>query len=164
MRDSGYAQVFDSVDVLYAGHGAGRARPTNKTAKMSTFAAVVAFHDAQGMVGNIAPGLLGDNPECAYCDAQVVMKALPLGEACTVSQLKTLVAFKEGICFMPRDYEACAAYILGVWSSATPATKLSLDLNLVQRILGPDTYRAMAAEREEIYQEFHQRFRRIEML
>jgi hypothetical protein len=159
IRDEGFTQVYDSPDVLFAGHGAGRARPTSQTAKMSTFKTVVAFHDAQGMVGNISPGLLGDNPECAYNDVHVVKQSLPLSEACTMSQLKTLVAFKEGICYMPRDNEACAAYIRETWRTSTPAEKLTLDLNLVQRILGESVYVDMAAERDQILRDFCARFR-----
>lgn len=154
----GFTQVYESPDVLFAGHGAGRARPTSKTARLSTFDDVVAFHDAQGMVGNIAPGLLGDNPAIAYNDVEVVQRALPLDEACTRSQLKTLVAFKEGICHMPRDNEACAAFIQRVWSSSRPDQKLTYDLNLCRRVLGEAQYAVLAAERDAVYEEFKARF------
>jgi hypothetical protein len=110
---AGFAQVYESPDVLYSGHGAGRARATNQTAKLSTFADVAAFHKEAGVVGNIAPGLLGDNPRIAYNDVPTIIARLPLAQACTHAQLKTVVAFKEGISQARPDVQACADYIVG---------------------------------------------------
>ena len=110
---AGFAQVYESPDVLYSGHGAGRARATNQTAKLSTFADVAAFHKEAGVVGNNAPGLLGDNPRIAYNDVPTIIARLPLAQACTHAQLKTVVAFKEGISQARPDVQACADYIVG---------------------------------------------------
>ena len=158
LRECGYTQVFDSPHVVYAGHGAGRARATGKTAQMSSFSDIVAFHDSQGMVGNIAPGLLGDNPACAYNDVATVVRALPLAGACTQSRLRTLVAFKEGVSPIPRYNDACAAYVRAAWPTATDAEKLTFDLNLCQRSLGATVYNAMAVERDAIFASFLSQF------
>jgi hypothetical protein len=80
---------------------------------VSTFADVAAFHKEAGVVGNNAPGLLGDNPRIAYNDVPTIIARLPLAQACTHAQLKTVVAFKEGISQARPDVQACADYIVG---------------------------------------------------
>jgi hypothetical protein len=158
MKEGGYAQVFASPDVIFSGHGAGRARATGQTAKLSTFADVVAFHAEAGIVGNIAPGLLGDNPRIAYNDVPTIIARLPLAEACTHAQLRTVVAFKEGISHSQRDVQACADYAVAAWPSASDADKLTLDLNVCQQGMSKPLYAALAAERDAIYHELTEKF------
>ena len=147
----GYAQVFESPDVLFSGHGAGRARATGQTARLSTVADLAAFLAEAGVVANIAPGLLGDNPRIAYNDVPTIVARLPLAQACTHAQLRTIVAFKEGISRSAQDVQACADYVLSVWPRASDAEKLTLDLNVCRRGLGERRFADLAAERDAIF-------------
>lgn len=141
-------QVVNECDgIIFSGHGAGRARSTTKTAGMSTFKDVHDFFNSGQIWGNIAPGVLGDNPRIAYNDVPTILTHLPLDIACTKSQLKTKVAHKEGISTDPKHCKACAAYIESVWSTSSPDQKLCYDLNLCRKFL--KDYDGMAKQRDE---------------
>ena len=145
-----YTIVHSSPDIIYSGHGAGRSRGTAKTAEISTFKDVVAFYEETGVVGNVAPGVLGDNPRIAYNDVPTIMKHLPLDIACTQSHLKTMVSFKEGITYQKRSMKLCADYILEHWPTATEDRKLWLDINVCQQSMDKAVYTQMNNERAEI--------------
>ncbi len=144
----GYTPVYKTDGVIFSGHGAGRSRSTNKTAAMSSFEDVNNFFESNDVIGNIAPGILGDNPRIAYNDVQTIIKHLPLEIACTKSQLKTKVAYKEGITYTNKHIDNCARFINSVWSSSSNEKKLWFDLNLCQKYL--DDYEGKNKEREAI--------------
>lgn len=148
--NQGYTVVHSCPDVIYSGHGAGRSRGTAKTAGMSTFEDIVAFYEETGVVGNVAPGVLGDNPRIAYNDVPTIMKHLPLDIACTQSCLKTMVSFKEGISYHKHSMKLCADYILEHWPTATDDRKLWLDINVCQQFMDKAIYTQMNDERAEI--------------
>lgn len=143
-----YTPVYSTDGVIFSGHGAGRSRSTNKTATMSSFEDVANFFKSNGIAGNIAPGVLGDNPRIAYNDIPTIIKHLPLNIACTKSQLKTKVAHKEGITYNKKHCMDCAEYINKMWKTATNEQKLAYDLNLCQNYL--KDYEAKSKERDAI--------------
>jgi hypothetical protein len=144
----GYTPVYKADGVIFSGHGAGRSRSTNKTAAMSTFDDLGNFFLENNVVGNIAPGVLGDNPRIAYNDVPTIVKHLPLDIACTKSQLRTKVAHKEGISFQKKHCDDCARYVNKLWGTATDEQKLWYDLNLCQGYL--DDYAGKAKERDDV--------------
>jgi hypothetical protein len=143
-----YTPVYTTDGVIFSGHGAGRSHSTTKTADMSTFEDVGNFFKSHNVIGNIAPGVLGDNPRIAYNDVPTIIKHLPLDIACTKSQLKTRVAHKEGITYNKKHCVDCAKYIESIWETATDAQKLWYDLNLCQNHL--KNYTEMSKERDEV--------------
>jgi hypothetical protein len=151
VQTGGYHTVHSSPDIIYSGHGAGRARATTQTAKISSFKDVVKFYEETGIVGNVAPGLLGDNPRIAYNDVATIVKHLPLDIACTKSWLKTRVSYKEGITFISHSVKACAVYIQNVWDVSSETRKLWLDLNVCARGMTKQNYTTYSAERDKIY-------------
>ena len=144
----GYTPVYRTDGIIFSGHGAGRSRSTNKTAAMSTFDDVANFFKETGVIGNIAPGVLGDNPRIAYNDVPTIVKHLPLEIACTKSQLKTRVTHKEGIDFKKKTCDDCARFINAAWATATDEEKLTFDINLCQNYL--EDYAGKAMERDGI--------------
>ena len=148
----GYIPVHETSAVVYSGHGAGRARASTKTAAMSSFADVVAFYEEQGIVGNVAPGVLGDNPRIAYNDVPTILSHLPLHLAATKSQLATRVTYKEGIMTWPKTtIEQCAEYIVSVWDTCSDTHKLWLDATLCLSTKQKDNMKNYIEERETIY-------------
>lgn len=145
-----YRIVHESPDIIYSGHGAGRSRSTNLTAKMSTFEDVMAFYEESNVVGNIAPGILGDHPRIAYNDVDTIVKLLPLDISCTKSRLKTLVSYKEGITYSKNCMDCCANYIMKKWDSSSDDVKLWLDINVCQRSMSKRDYKRMDDERSII--------------
>jgi hypothetical protein len=139
-------------DIIYSGHGAGRARSTTKTSKMSSFNDVVAFYEEQGIVGNVAPALLGDHPRIAYNPVEAIIEKLPLHIACSSGQLRTCVTYKEGIShngFNKHEVESCAKYITEVWDSSDRNRRLWLDFAVSQRSLNKKLVDKMIKDREE---------------
>lgn len=152
IKEEGYTAVHETPAVVYSGHGAGRARASTKTAAMSSFADVVAFYEEQGIVGNVAPGVLGDNPRIAYNDVPTILSHLPLHLAATKSQLATRVTYKEGIVTWPKTLnEQCADYIAEVWSSMSDTRKLWLDATLCLSTKQKEVMQKCIEERESIY-------------
>lgn len=145
--NKGYQTVTSCDGIIFSGHGAGRSRSTTKTAGMSTYADVEAFFRSNDIWGNIAPGILGDNPRIAYNDVPTILSHLPLDIACTKSQLRTRLAHKEGISTDPKYCKMCAAHIESVWDAASPDQKLCYDLNLCRKFL--KRYEKMDAERQQ---------------
>lgn len=110
VKELGYDQfthIFNADEVtkeegrgiVFAGHGAGRTQGTSVTARMSNFDDLAAFFARNDMVANMAPGMLGDNPEIAYKPSSQILPTLPLDIACTVTKLKTRVSHKEGMTY-----------------------------------------------------------------
>ena len=138
-----YTQIYAVPDgVICAGHGAGRCQSTTTTAKMSSFDEIFDFFDRNGIAGNIAPGVLGDNPEKAYKPSSEIIGALPLDRACTTSRLRTVVAYKEGLSYNKDAQKRCAAFIAEKLETLPPGDvrRLWLDLNTVAGHLGSETY------------------------
>jgi hypothetical protein len=151
-----YTPIYKTDGVIFSGHGAGRSRSTNKTAAMSTFEDMANFFTETGVLGNIAPGVLGDNPRIAYNDVATIVKHLPLDIAATKSQLKTKVAHKEGITYNKKVSTDCANYINNVWETSTDEQKLCYDLNLCQSYLN-DSQQKMS-ERDKILERMSNEF------
>jgi hypothetical protein len=148
-----YLPIHKSPDIIYSGHGAGRSQATNKTAAASTFSDVDAFYVEAGIVGNIAPGVLGDNPRIAYNDVPTILTHLPLDIAATKSQLKTRVTYKEGIVTWPKTIvEQCADYIVNIWHVSDDNKKMWLDLNLCLSSSHKDIIKTFVEERDKIYE------------
>jgi hypothetical protein len=155
VKEQGYTPVHETPAVVYSGHGAGRARASTKTAAMSSFADVTAFYEEQGIVGNVAPGVLGDHPRIAYNDVPTILSHLPLHLAKTKSQLATRVTYKEGIVTWPKTLnEQCGDYIAKVWSTSSNNRKLWLDATLCLSTKHKETMQKCVEEREVIYAQF----------
>jgi hypothetical protein len=146
--DKNYTIVHKADGVIYSGHGAGRSRATNKTAKMSTFEDICSFCEDNHFVSNYAPGLLGDNPQIAYNDVATVVKFLPLDIACTKSWLKTVVAYKEGMDHNFKYIKTCSEYIEKNWYLVPRYKRLLYDINLCQANLS--LFKTYTKEREKI--------------
>ena len=153
-----YTTIYKCDGVIYSGHGAGRSQSTTATAKMTTFEDVVKFYDEYNIIGNIAPGILGDNPRIAYNDVNTIIKQLPLDIACTSSLLKTVVTFKEGIVYQKDYIKKCADYITKNWNISSNARKLWLDINVCAQMLKEDDFSRFIKEREEIMNQYKQLF------
>ncbi len=154
VRTEAYQVVHSSPDIIYSGHGAGRSRPTSKTAEQSTFTDVDAFYAEAGIVGNIAPGVLGDNPRIAYNDVPTILAHLPLDIAATKSKLATRVTYKEGIVTWPKTLvDQCADYIVSQWASSTDNKKMWMDLNLCLSCNAHrETIMELVKERDVVYE------------
>lgn len=149
---SGYETVYNSPDIIYSGHGAGRAQATSKTAAASTFADVDAFYRETNVVGNIAPGVLGDNPRIAYNPVPTILAHLPLDIATTHSRLATCVTYKEGIVTWPKTHvEDCAEYIVSQWPDASDNKKMWMDLNLCIGSTHKEAILEFVKTRDDIY-------------
>ncbi len=153
-----YTVVYKCDGIIYSGHGAGRSQSTTATAKMSTFEDVVNFYDEYKIIGNIAPGILGDNPRIAYNDVNTIIKQLPLDIACTRSLLKTVVTFKEGITYQKEYIKKCADYITKNWNEYVNHRKLWLDINVCSLMLKEEDFLKFTKEREEIMIQYKQQF------
>jgi hypothetical protein len=123
---------------------------------MTTFDDLGNFFREFDVVGNIAPGVLGDNPRIAYNDVATIVKHLPLDIACTKSMLRTRVAHKEGITYTARFCDDCARYINKMWLAATEEEKLWYDINLCQKYL--DNYQGKDKERNAILEKMAKEF------
>jgi hypothetical protein len=150
VAERGYAPVPEARgDVVYSGHGAGRARATGQTARMSSFDDVVAFYEAHDVAGNVAPQLLGDNPAKAYNDVATIKAKLPLGRACTHGWLRTRVSYKEGIVqpFQKREIAACGEFIHKHWDGADDVRRAWFDYGVSRAGLGAGRIAQMDAQR-----------------
>lgn len=147
---SGYFAVGDADGVVLAGHGAGRTQSASKTSRMSTFEEIKEYFDGVGVVANIAPGVLGDNPKVAYKPSDEILNNLPLGEAAGWSFLRTRVSHKEGISFKIDEVRRCARYIESVDIDATPLASIWHDIAVCRRVLTKEVAdeRTSAAEAE----------------
>ena len=149
-RSLAYDVVLDAEGgVVFAGHGAGRSQSTSETARRSTFRGLAEYFARKGIVGNIAPGVLGDNPEMAYKPSSEILPHLPLDIARTHSMLRTCVAHKEGITFRKADQVACAEYIRSVTLTDRLAP-LCCDYNLVRAHLTDAEYEDGCKRRDAI--------------
>ena len=163
LREAGelnYKPVFDAGDgVIFAGHGAGRSQSTSETARQSKFADIAAFFEKNEMVGNIAPGVLGDNPEVAYKPSSEILPKLPLSIACTSSLLKTRVSHKEGITYKKAMTCACGEYIESAGANKSEFASLWCDYNLVKSAIKPETYDAGCAMRDQLMARLESKYR-----
>jgi hypothetical protein len=130
-------------------------RATTATARMASFADVVAFYEEHDVAGNVAPALLGDSPRLAYNNADAIVAKPPLETACTHGRLRTRVAYKEGIAktFGKRGGGAvadCGAYIHAAWDAADDVRRLWLDFRVASGGLGAARLAAMQAERARV--------------
>jgi len=161
-RALGYAPVLLSTEaeagIVLAGHGAGRAQSTSETSRTSTFAGIAAYYRRHDVVGNLAPGVLGDNPEVAYKPSAEVTKHLPLGIARTVARLRTCVSHKEGMTYKKAERAACAAHIRAAVDS-DPMAPLWCDFNLVQDLLTPEEYADGCARRDALFAALDAKYR-----
>ena len=149
-----YESVFDanygdSGGVVFAGHGAGRAQSTSETARQSTFGELAAEFAKNDVVGNLAPGVLGDNPGRAYKPSIEILPHLPLDAAATRSMMRTCASHKEGLSYRKADIAACAAYIEGAYKSH-PLAPLWCDFNLVKDRLSDGAYEEGCAMRDAL--------------
>lgn len=159
-----YKVVYEADGVIYCGHGAGRSQSTRETAEKSTFEDVMSWYAECGIVGNIAPGVLGDNPRIAYKDADAIIDELPIEDACTHSQLRTRVTYKEGISYNASAKASCAEFIRKIWPHLINVTlnnrlahrKLWMDLNLCRVHLTTEEFELMRNEQNDIIDEFKQ--------
>ena len=83
-----------------------------------------------GIIGNLSPGIIGDNPEFAYKSPEEIRQYLPLGEAVYHTTLKTLVNHKEGIHY--RDNTRFAQFCVQAYAGLNDDEKLWLDVGLVR--------------------------------
>lgn len=141
--------VYSSNEVVYSGHGAGRSRSTTKTAALSTFGDIVDFFKEHDVVGNIAPGVLGDNPSSAYKPLEAVIAALPIESACTLTYLRTRVSYKEGLSFKGPDTQRCAEFIEANWDVENESI-LQYDLKAYARFL--PRLQEMVEEQNKLWQ------------
>lgn len=127
-----YEQIFDlsQTDLCFAGHGAGRSGSATSTHKRSTYEDMITYYDAVGFIGNLTPGVLGDNPAIAYKSPAEIRQKLPLDQAVYTATLKTLVNHKEGMDF--RHGKQFAQYCVASYADLAPEKQLWLDLGLVR--------------------------------
>lgn len=144
-----YTPVYSSSEVVYSGHGAGRSRSTTKTASLSTFGDIVDFFKEHDVVGNIAPGVLGDNPSSAYKPLEAVIAALPTESACTLTYLRTRVSYKEGLSFKGPETKSCAEFIEANWDVENDDI-LQYDLNASARFLS--RHQEMVEEQNKVWE------------
>ena len=145
-----YQAVFDAGDgVVFAGHGAGRAQSTSETARQSTFSELAGLFAREGIAGNLAPGVLGDNPGRAYKPSAEILPHLPLDGAATRSMMRTCASHKEGLSFRKADVAACAQYVQGAYK-AHPLAPLWCDFNLVRGHLPDADYEEGVAMRDAL--------------
>lgn len=156
-----FEQVFPDAtnreDVLFAGHGAGRSQSASATARGSTFDDMAAFFARNEMVANIAPGVIGDNPEIAYKSTAEILPHLPLHKACTTSTLRTRVSHKEGLSFKKAETADCAEYAQRAYSQ-TRMGSLWMDWNLIRSNMTDELFATVTAERDALFASLHARY------
>ena len=154
----GYQTVYECDGLIFAGHGAGRNGSTSQTASRSNFSEILNFFDENGMVGNIAPGVLGDNPKIAYKPSSEILPKLPLDISITNSRLRTLVSHKEGISFKKSENQTCAKFIIENMESR-PLASIIMDINLVQSFLGNNVFASLCNSRDSIMEILESKYR-----
>ncbi|KAI3432553.1 hypothetical protein D9Q98_004102 [Chlorella vulgaris] len=156
----GYTPVLEANGgIVFAGHGAGRTQSATQTEKQSSFQDLEEFFEQHDMVGNIAPGVLGDNPAKAYKPSAEILQHLPLDDACTWSYLRTRVAHKEGLCYKRHVVEQCAAHIQATDYEANRLLALVHDLNLVRGAVPEDEMERRVAKRDEVMGQLEAKYR-----
>lgn len=154
-----YQTVFDAGGgVIFAGHGAGRSQGTNVTARQSTFEEMETYYAEQGMVANIAPGMLGDNPVRAYKPSAEILQQLPLKEACTTSLLRTRVSHKEGMTFSKETTLSCAKFISSKYAASANHC-VWCDFNLVRSAIDEDAFQKGSEARDARMEELERVYR-----
>ena len=118
---------------------------------MSTFEEIQGYFEDVGVVANIAPGVLGDNPKVAYKPSSEILEHLPLWEAASWSMLKTRVSHKEGISFKLDEVERCSRYIQGVDLAETPLAPLWHDIAVCRRVMPEQEADRRAAAAEDLF-------------
>lgn len=148
-----YTQIFDltKTDLCFAGHGAGRSGSSTSTHKKSSYAEMIEYYDRVGFIGNLTPGVLGDNPAIAYKSPAEIRDKLPLDQAVYAATLKTLVNHKEGMNF--RHSKQFAQFCVQTYPSLDANKRLWLDLGLVQSQPG---VKALFQEQRDAITEFLQ--------
>lgn len=133
---SHYTQIFDLglTDLCFAGHGAGRSGSATATSKQSSYDTMMEYYGKIGFIGNISPGIIGDNPEIAYKAPAEIRDKLPLDTAVYHTNLKTLVNHKEGINY--RWSKQFARFCVEKYATLTDDAKLWLDMGLVRNESG----------------------------
>ncbi|KAL4854637.1 hypothetical protein ACK3TF_004569 [Chlorella vulgaris] len=155
----GYRPVLEANGgIVFAGHGAGRTQSATQTEKQSSFQDLEDFFEQHDMVGNIAPGILGDNPAKAYKPSAEILQHLPLKDACSWSMLKTRVAHKEGLVYKRHITASCAAHIQATDYEANPLLSLIHDLNLVRGAVPEDEMERRVAKRDEVMASLENKF------
>jgi hypothetical protein len=131
-----YTQVFEleSTDLCFAGHGAGRSGSATSTSKKSSYSMMMEYYNKVGFIGNIAPGVLGDNPEIAYKGSAEIRAKLPIDSAVFHTNLKTLVNHKEGINY--RWNRLFTKFCVDTYHTMDDNSKLWLDIGLVRNDKG----------------------------
>ena len=154
-----YFAVSESDGVLLAGHGAGRSQSTSTTSRASTFEDMKAYFDEEGVVANVAPGVLGDNPRVAYKPSEEILAHLPLAEAASWSRLRTRVSHKEGISFKIDEIQRCARYVESVDLAAEPLAALWHDIAVCRRVMDADVADARSLAADELFETLKNKFR-----
>lgn len=131
---SDYTLIYDlsQTDVILAGHGAGRSGSATNTWKNSTYRGLLDYYHEIGVVGNLSPNVMGDDPRTAYKPVDQIIPHLPLSQAISESLLRTLVNHKEGIDQRPLWRQKFATFIVENFETLTTSEKLMLDLILVK--------------------------------
>ena len=160
-RSLGYESVLDAGDgVVFAGHGAGRAQSTTETERQSTFKGMADFCQCHGIVANVAPGVLGDNPEIAYKPSTDILCHLPLDIARTQTMLRTRVSHKEGITFKKAPSVAFGAHVTATYQDHELAP-LWLDWNLARAHISDAVYEDGCRKRDEIFATLSAKFQAL---
>ena len=153
-----YETVYHADGVIECGHGAGRTQSTTITEKSSTFEELHRFFDANHIVANIAPGVLGDNPEKAYKPSSEILPLLPLNIAHTQSMLRTRVNHKEGLVYKKQLMADCADFVKKYYKE-TELSPLIMDFNLVKDGIGEEIYAIGCQTRDEIMTRLELKYR-----
>jgi hypothetical protein len=90
------------------------------------------YYHRNGIIGNLSPNVLGDNPEIAYKSVEEVRKYLPESRALSKDRLRTRVNHKEGIDPRPHFRTKFADFVMKHWKTMTDEEKLMCDLILVK--------------------------------
>ena len=137
-------------DIILAGHGAGRKQSTTKTENEFRFNDLVKYFDDHEIIGNIAPGIIGDHPD-GYKDASQIIKKLPIERSSATSRMKTMVSYKEGLPTKgPRMTKRLMGYVVPNWNSMTDAQKVSIDLNILRSEVCQEFFEMASRQVEEI--------------
>lgn len=159
-----YEPVMDAGEwVVFAGHGAGRAQSTSATARESNFGDIVDFFERNDMVGNIAPGVLGDNPARAYKPSSEILPGLPLAISCTSTMLKTRVSHKEGLAYSKPVVCACAQYVAENYERHE-YFPLWCDFNLLQGQIPKEVFEDGCARRDNLLAALSEKYTRKNFL
>jgi hypothetical protein len=129
-----YQIIYDisSTDIEIMGHGAGRSGSATNTWKNSEYSSMLEYYHRNGIIGNLSPNVLGDNPEIAYKSVEEVIKYLPESRALSKDRLRTRVNHKEGIDPRPHFRTKFADFVMKHWKTMTDEEKLMCDLILVK--------------------------------